>query len=519
MTSLAFGRGRHWLGRPSVLPWKLGRWLRLQRASRAYRSALAGGDASLLVEAGPLPTAGLISVVMPVFRVAERHLRAAIASVRAQSWPHWELLIVDDASPDPHVARVLAEAAADPRVHVTRRSANGGISAASDDGVAAARGEYVAFLDHDDALHPRALELVTRFLAAHPDTDWLYTDEDKIDGRGRHADPILKPGWSRHLLLGCNVASHLRVVRRGAIARAGGHRRGLEGAQDYDLALRVLATGGRFAHLPGPLYHWRTVPRSMARVAGAKPDANARALAALAEYARTFPRGGAVTAEVIAPGASLFRVRRAPDPALRLAVAAPAGTALELPAGSPVALVSPAAASPAALVAAARGCHADVLAVAPPGGFGAGQLEELLSLLQVPGTAAAGGQLVAGRRIAASGWELDGGGAPLDRWRGLHVSDPGEGNFALLPSRRLALPPSGWAAWRAEAVAAWDAAAEVPEPWRLAAGWHRLGLEVVTTPDARFPVHGAGPWPPAGTPPRDLLQTLASPLALAGRLP
>jgi hypothetical protein len=512
-------RGLGWLRLPGALPAKLRRALRRRRLAPRYRAAVAGGD--LLVEAGPLPSPRLITVAMPVFRVPEPHLRAALASVKAQSWPHWELVIVDDAAPEPHVARVLAEFASDPRVRVVRRSSNGGIAVASNDAVANARGEFVAFLDHDDELHPRALELAARFLAATPATDWLFTDEDKLDERGRHCEPIFKPGWSRHLLLALNVASHLRVVRRRMIERVGGHRVGTEGAQDYDLALRVLAEGGRFAHLSGPLYHWRAGVGSMARAASAKPQANGRALTALLEHVKGFPRGGEATGRVLLPTASLFRVRRKAEPGLSCAFAV-AGT---LGSGSATAMPQPARAmavggvSPSALVAAARNRTEEVIVLAPPGGMSAEQLDELLALLQVPGTAVAAGRLVVRRRVAASGWVVLEDGTPFDPWLGLHIFDPGYLNLALVPGRRLAPPPFGWAAWRSTLLEAWDAAPDVDEPWRLTAGWARLGAEVVTTPDVSLPVTARSFAPPDRPVPAGLPRPATAGLALLASLP
>ncbi len=512
-------RGIAWLARPGALPAKLRRTLRRWRLAPRYRRALARGE--LLTEAGPLPTSRLLTVAMPVFRVSEPHLRAALASVKAQSWPHWELVIVDDAAPEAHVARVLAEFASDPRVRVVRRSSNGGIAVASNEAVAQARGEFVAFLDHDDQLHPRALELVARFLAANPATDWLFSDEDKLDDRGRHCEPMFKPGWSRHLLLALNVASHFRVVRRQTIGRVGGHRVGTEGAQDYDLALRVLAEGGRFAHLPGILYHWRTTAGSMAGAASAKPEANGRALAALLEHVRSFPRGGEATGEVLVPNASLFRVRRRADAGISCAVATAgglgSGPAVRTP--NPVRPMAMDGASPSALVAAARNRTEEVIVVPPPGGMSAEQLAELLALLQVPGTAVAAGRLVVRRRVASSGWVVPEDGTPFDPWHGLHVSDPGYLNLALVPGRRLEPPPFGWAAWRNTLLEAWDAALDVGEPLRLAAGWARLGAEVVTTPDVSMPVVNRSLAPPNGPMPPGMPRSAAAGLALLARLP
>ncbi len=512
-------RGVGWCHLPGALPAKLRRTLGRWRLTPRYRDALARGE--LLVEAGPLPSPRLITVAMPVFRVSESDLRAALDSVMAQTWPNWELVVVDDAAPEPHVARVLAEAAADRRVRVVRRSSNGGIAVASNEAVAHARGEFVAFLDHDDELHPRALELVARSLGANPATDWLFTDEDKIDRRGRYCEPIFKPGWSKHLLLALNVASHFRVVRRAMVERVGGHRPGTEGAQDYDLALRVLAAGGTFSHLPGPLYHWRVGAGSMATSASAKPEANARALAALLEHVRTFPRGGEATGEVLLPSASIFRVRRRADPGLSCAMATPVDGAPG-PKGRSLDLARPMDVNdftPSALVAAARTRTEDVVVVPPPGGMSARQLGELLALLQVPGTAVAAGRLVARRRVAASGWVLLEDGTPFDPWAGLHVSDPGYLNLALVPGRRLVPPPLGWAAWRSTLLEAWDVAPDVGEQWRLAAGWARLGTEVVTTPDVELPVTARSFAATGGPVPACLPRSTTGGLALLALLP
>ncbi|MFZ5787842.1 MAG: glycosyltransferase family 2 protein, partial [Acidobacteriota bacterium] len=243
--------------RPVELVWTLRQAWRRRRAAPLYRELFAAGE--YLPVPPTAPARVLFSVVMPVHRVAAAHLREAIDSVRGQTHDGWELIIVADGPPDPAVERAIAAAALhEPRVRVLRRAATGGIAIASDDGIAAARGDFVAFLDHDDLLHPRALEIVARQLALTPDADWLFTDEDVIDEEGLHARPCVKPGWSRHLLLSFNYVAHLRVVRRAALEHVGRHRPGLDGAQDYDLALRVLAAGGRFVHVPGVLYHWRS---------------------------------------------------------------------------------------------------------------------------------------------------------------------------------------------------------------------------------------------------------------------
>ena len=136
------------------------------------------------------------SILTPVYETPADVLSEMLASVRAQTFDDWELCLVDDRSSEPHVAEILAEAEReDPRVHVQRRTENGGIVAASNDALEMAQGEFVVLLDHDDELHPDALAHVHEALLARPDSDYVYTDEDKIDLAGSHSGPFFKPEW------------------------------------------------------------------------------------------------------------------------------------------------------------------------------------------------------------------------------------------------------------------------------------------------------------------------------------
>ncbi|MFO1156096.1 MAG: glycosyltransferase [Rhodospirillales bacterium] len=218
----------------------------------------------------------LLSVVMPVYDVEERWLRLAIASVRDQLYPHWQLCIADDASPSEHVRRVLDEARAeDARISVIYRKENGGIAAASNGALELAHGSFIALMDHDDTLPVHALYMVAAELAAHPETDILYSDEDKIDTAGRRYDPHFKPDWNLALLLSQNYVNHLTVYRGTLVAAAGGFRPGFDGAQDHDLLLRCSeqTSPDRIRHVAAVLYHWRAIPGSAARDVAYKPRA------------------------------------------------------------------------------------------------------------------------------------------------------------------------------------------------------------------------------------------------------
>jgi O-antigen biosynthesis protein len=206
----------------------------------------------------------LISIVMPVFNPSPAHLRAAIRSVMDQFYPSWELCIADDASTNRAVRRVLEEMqACDPRIKVVYREANGHISAASNSALSLASGSFVALLDHDDLLPPHALYEVAGAILANPQVDLIYSDEDQIEDSGRRFNPYFKPDWNPELMVGQNLISHLGVYRRTLIERIGGFRTGLEGSQDYDLALRAAASAspGGIIHIPKILYHWRQTSR------------------------------------------------------------------------------------------------------------------------------------------------------------------------------------------------------------------------------------------------------------------
>jgi GT2 family glycosyltransferase/glycosyltransferase involved in cell wall biosynthesis len=214
----------------------------------------------------------LISVVTPVFRPDLRYFAETAESVRGQVYENWEWCLADDASGDRELSALLERlAAADGRIRYTAREANGHISRATNSAAELARGEFLAFLDHDDLLSPDALAEVALHLAAHPDVDVLYTDDDKVDVRGRRYAPQFKPDWSPEALLSSMYLSHLLVIRRTVFGEIGGLRPGFEGSQDHDLALRATERARRVGHLPFVTYHWRALPGSVAVTGEAKP--------------------------------------------------------------------------------------------------------------------------------------------------------------------------------------------------------------------------------------------------------
>lgn len=224
-------------------------------------------------EAKSFSTAPRFSIITPVFDTPVEWLDAAVSSVLAQVYENWELLLIDDASTDEATLAALASIAArDARIRVQRRETNGGISAASNDALAIASGEWIALFDHDDLLEPDALFHTAKLLQTQPDVDLTYSDEDKIVD-DRFDMPFLKPDWSPDLFLSYNYLCHFTIFRRSLIGEVGNFRPELDGAQDYDLELRISEKTQRIHHIPRVLYHWRRTPSSTADNIFRKPPA------------------------------------------------------------------------------------------------------------------------------------------------------------------------------------------------------------------------------------------------------
>jgi GT2 family glycosyltransferase len=259
----------------------------------------------------PCPTDGpVISVLVPVHDPPAACLRSCIESVRRQTYDRFELCLADDASTDPEVVAVLAGACTgDSRVKLTTRQLSGGISAATNDALAMARGELVAFLDHDDEITPDALAWVAQAVLDHDDADVIYSDEDKLDMAGRRVNPFLKPGWAPDLLLSFPYLCHLLVVRRTLVEEVGGLRSAYDGSQDYDLMLRTTESARRVHHIPRVLYHWRRLEGSTSSEAMAKPWAHDASRRALAD---ALSRRGIDAAIEDGPGPGWYNVRRRP---------------------------------------------------------------------------------------------------------------------------------------------------------------------------------------------------------------
>lgn len=253
----------------------------------------------------------LISVLIPTYKPPLDLLQQAIASVTDQPYDRWEICIADDASNDPALEAYLRQLAQDnERIRVRFREKNGHISACTNTALELASGDYLLLLDQDDLLHPQAMQRVAECIQANPDAAIIYSDEDRInEDATRHSSAYFKPDFNYDLFLGQNMVSHLGVFQRQLILDIGGFRVGLEGSQDYDLALRAMerVKPHQIRHIPQVLYHWRAIKGSTALDHSEKSYASTAGRRAIQDHLeRTDQKGEALPA----PGLPFFnRVR------------------------------------------------------------------------------------------------------------------------------------------------------------------------------------------------------------------
>ncbi len=205
----------------------------------------------------------LISVVVPAYNTPKRYLDELVYSVISQAYSNWELILVN-ASTYPRSGKEIASCAEKDKRIRTINVENLGISANTNVGIKVSKGDYIAFCDHDDVLDPSALYEVAKVIVEEG-AEFIYSDEDKISDNGEiYFDPHFKPDWSPDLLTHVNYINHLTVIKRTLINDAGLLNPEKDGAQDYDLLLRVTDLNPSIHHIPKVLYHWRAAANSTA---------------------------------------------------------------------------------------------------------------------------------------------------------------------------------------------------------------------------------------------------------------
>lgn len=206
----------------------------------------------------------LMSIVVPTYNTPPDFIDFLVASFDAQEPRVAELILSDDGSTSKATTECLERLRGRTNISVLFASTNRGIAAATNLGIQAARGQWIGFLDHDDALAPFALRQIALAVHEHPNAKLFYSDEVVADANMKPQGYILKPSFDPILLQGVNYINHFALYRADLLARIEGLREGFDGSQDYDLLLRY--TGGLHGrdvvHVPYPAYLWRRTPTS-----------------------------------------------------------------------------------------------------------------------------------------------------------------------------------------------------------------------------------------------------------------
>ena len=246
----------------------------------------------------------LVSILTPTFNPNDEFLTGAIESVIAQAYENWELILIDDGSGASSARALLKNLGRrDARIQIGIQE-HGGISSALNTGLTRGRGDWIALLDHDDLLESDALFRAIELMQNDREADVIYSDEDKIVD-GKLAAPLLKPDWSPEFFRTHDYLGHFVVMRRD-LARAE-FRSEFDGAQDYDLLLRISEKTDRIRHIPRVLYHWRRTAESTAHNIRRKPGALEAGRRAIEEHLVRRQENARVTIDW---ETHLYRVRR-----------------------------------------------------------------------------------------------------------------------------------------------------------------------------------------------------------------
>ena len=227
------------------------------------------------INAASFPYQPVLSIILPVYKLPLTVLQETINSVIQQTYSNWELCIafadIDNYQTIDYLKTLSLQ---EKRIKLKVMAENKGISGNSNVSLNMASGEFVALLDHDDLLAPFAFYEVISELNKQPDLDFIYSDKDCISANSMvRSRLLLKPEWSPEILYSANYLTHLCIARRTLLEKIGGFRPETDGAQDWDLFLRITENTSRIARINSVLYHWRIIQGSTSLGIDSKPYA------------------------------------------------------------------------------------------------------------------------------------------------------------------------------------------------------------------------------------------------------
>ena len=214
-----------------------------------------------------------ISILVPMYNTPVNFFSELVEYMINQTYPNWELCL-EDGSPEKN-KEIEEICKKDERIKYNYTGKNLGIAGNTNEALKNATGDYIALLDHDDLLPANCLYEVVKAINEDPSIEFIYTDEDKITTTDKpRFDPHFKPDFAIDTLRSNNYICHFSVFRKDLMDKLGGERSKYDGAQDYDIIIRMAEIAKNIKHIPKVLYHWRVHELSTAKAGGdAKPYA------------------------------------------------------------------------------------------------------------------------------------------------------------------------------------------------------------------------------------------------------
>lgn len=240
-----------------------------------------------------------ISIIVPMYNTEKLFFKELIDSLKNQTYKNWELCLADGSEVPNELLKNYMD---DGRIKYSFLNSNLGISENTNTAIKMATGDYIGFLDHDDILSQDALFEVVKVINEDKNTDFIYSDEDKIDENKERFEPYFKPDFSPETLECNNYITHFVVVKKDLLDEVGYLDSAFNGAQDFDFVLRATSKAKKVAHISKILYHWRVHRQSTAEVADAKPYAFEAGIKVIEKYLERTGKEGTVENGQDVPG-------------------------------------------------------------------------------------------------------------------------------------------------------------------------------------------------------------------------
>ena len=225
-----------------------------------------------------------ISIIVPMYNTDEYFFEDLVENMIDQTYSNWELCLADG-SPEKNdkLEKICKK---DSRIIYKFLGENKGIAGNTNEALKLATGDFIGLLDHDDMLPIFSLYEVVKCINNHPDAEFIYSDEDKfVEKGGNRFNPYFKSDFSPDTLRANNYICHLSIFKKELMEKLGGFRSEYDGAQDYDIILRMSETTNNIYHIPKILYHWRVHEQSTSLDGGAaKPYAYESGLRAIQDH-------------------------------------------------------------------------------------------------------------------------------------------------------------------------------------------------------------------------------------------